>query len=111
MRFPGGVTVTLITRTISGQNAQGNDVFTTTSTSIPNCAFDPGTSIEILNGRDTVITQPTVYLPSEAQSVFPIDAVTVNGTTYEVDASPNYNVNPFTGWQPGIVVKLKQVTG
>lgn len=111
MTFPFGPTVTLITRgDPTGIDADGNDVYTPTSATVTAQFFNPGTSSEILGNQDTVISQPELGLPP-GTVVGPIDAVTVGGVTYEVDGSPNSPTNPFTGWAPGVVVKLKQVTG
>lgn len=105
-----GETVTLLARSRNGVDADGNDIFTSASTTVAGCAFDPGGSVEAVQGRDAVITTPTVYLPP-GTAPKSIDAVTVRGVTYEVDGSPNALTSPFTGWSPGVVVKLKAVTG
>jgi hypothetical protein len=105
-----GVTATLLTRTKSGTDALGNDVYMTVSTVVDHCIFDPGGSVELVQGQDMLTTTPMLYLPA-GTTVGPIDAVTVNGITYEVDGSPNNYVSPFTGWPAGIAVKLKAVTG
>lgn len=40
------------------------------------------------------------------------DVLVINGTAYEVDGLPEANtVNPFTGWDPGIVVPVKRAGG
>lgn len=111
MNFPFGITVTLITRTPTGQDALGNDVFTDTTVDVANCFFDPGGSVELVQGQDMVTTKPTLYLPDEALTVGPFDQVVVDGVKYEVDGTPNYPVNPWTGWAPCIVAHLKVVTG
>lgn len=110
MVLTAGETVTLLTRSKSGVDADGNDVYTSASTTVAGCAFDPGGSLEVVQGRDTVTTTPTVYLPP-GTAAHSVDAVTVRGVTYEVDGSPNSPTSPFTGWAPGVVVKLKAVTG
>jgi hypothetical protein len=109
--FPGGTGVTLIARTVSGKDALGNDVFTPVQTSILRCGFDPGHSVEDVQGRDMVTVQPRLLLPPDAALPAAIDAVIVNGVTYEVDGSPNSMTNPLTGWHAGTVVNLKEVTG
>lgn len=70
-------------------------------------AFNPGTSVESLGGRDLLTVQPAVYLPA-GTSIAAVDAVEVRGLTYEVDGSPNDWVNPFTGWNPGVEVRLRR---
>lgn len=107
--FPFGVNVTVVSRAVSGTDSLGNDVFTLTKTVVLG-AFAPGGSTELVQGQDIVITQPVAYLPP-GTVVGPSDAVQVAGTTYEVDGSPNAWLSPFTGWQPGVEVRLKAVTG
>jgi hypothetical protein len=106
--FPFGQTVTLVKRVKSGTDAFGNDVFSTTSVDVLG-AFTPGGSSEQVQGQDVVITQPTVYLPA-GTDVSAVDAIDVAGDRYEVDGSPNDWRNPFTGWRPGVEVKLKRVS-
>lgn len=108
--FPHGVPVTLHTRGVVGQDAYGNDVYGDTDTVVEGCAFDPGSSLELVQGQDMVRTQPTVYAPS-GTAVTAVDALTVNGVRYEVDGSPNDYHSPFTGWGAGVVIRLKGVTG
>jgi hypothetical protein len=108
--FGYGVTVTFHTRAVTGQDAHGGDIYTDTDTTVPNCGFDPGGSQELVQGQDIVTSQPTVYAPA-GTVIGPVDAVTVNGTRYDVDGSPNAYVHPFSGWQTPVVVKLKGVSG
>lgn len=102
-------TCTFISRTISGQDADGNDEYTTVSTSVPGCLFAPGPSAETLGNQDTVTDQPTLYAPT-GTAVNAIDAVIVPGFgMYEVDGSPNVWPGNPTGF--GVVVKLRAVSG
>jgi hypothetical protein len=105
-----GITVTLLTRAVTGRDADGNDVYGSTALAVAGCAFDPGGSVELVQGQDLVTTQPKVYLPA-GTVVGALSAVIVAGVTYEVEGSPNSYTSPFTGWSPGIEVKLKAVTG
>jgi hypothetical protein len=109
MTFPFGQPITLIRRVKAALDAFGNDTWTTTTATVSG-AFNPGTSVELVQGEDLLTTQPTVMLPPGTQ-VNALDAVQVDGLVYEVDGSPNSPVNPFTGWAPGVVVKLRRVTG
>lgn len=109
MTFPHGQAVTLIRRVKSGTDALGNDVWSETRTDVRG-VFSPGGSTEIVQGQDLVISQPTLALPPKTV-VSSVDAVEVNGDTYEIDGSPNAPISPFTAWQPGVVVRLKRVTG
>ena len=109
MTFPFAQTVTLVKRVKSGTDALGNDVYTESTTDVPG-AFNPGTSAELVQGQDVVTTQPTVFLPP-GTDVSAIDAVDVAGQRFEVDGDPKDWRNPFTGWTPGVEVKLRRVTG
>jgi hypothetical protein len=107
--FPFGQSVSLVKRTKGVPDALGNDTWTTTSTTVRG-AFDPGTSVESVQGQDLLVTSPRVFLPA-GTDVGAIDAIDVAGSRYEVDGSPNDYTNPFSGWRPGVVVQLKRVTG
>lgn len=106
------VPVTLNKRVKSGQDALGNDTFTTTAATVAG-VFAPGGSSEQVQGQDVVITQPTVYLLT-GTDVSAVDSLTVNGLAYEVDGQPeDWPPSPFSGWQPdySVVVRLRRVTG
>lgn len=108
--YPFGLAVTMLTRTKTGTDADGNDILTDTSTLITGCAFDPGGSYEHVQGQDLVVTTPTLYAPA-GTVVDSYAAFIIGGHKYEVDGSPNDYTSPFTGWKPGIAIKLKRVTG
>lgn len=110
MTYPFAMTCTFITRTVTGQDADGNDTYTDTPVSVPGCLFAPGASSETLGNQDTVVDQPSLYVPTGSPVPNVIDAVVVPGFgQFEVDGSPNqWPANP-TGYS--IVLKLKQVTG
>jgi hypothetical protein len=107
--FPFGQYVELVTRTKGPPDALGNDTWTAITTTARG-AFAPAGSVEQVQGQDTVTTQPKVYLPPDTK-LTAVDAVTVDGVTYEVDGVPELWVNPFTGHRFGIEVRLKDVTG
>lgn len=109
MTFPYGQPVTLLTRAVTGHDGFGNDIYSNTSTTVLG-AFDPGGSVETIQGEDLVVSQPTIYLPAGTQ-IGSVDAVQVAGQVFEVDGSPNAPLNPFSGWEPGVVVRLRGVTG
>lgn len=78
---------------------------------LPGCGFDPGGSVETSEvGRAPIVTQPTVYADPSAD-VLAGDRLVVRGRTWEVDGDPADWRNPFTGWRPGLVIKLKAVSG
>lgn len=109
MTFPHGQIVTLVRRVKSGRDPFGNDVWSETRTDVRG-VYSPGGSTEIVQGQDLVISQPTVALPPRVD-LTAVDAVEVNGDVYEVEGSPSAPQSPFTSWQPGVIVKLRRVTG
>jgi hypothetical protein len=111
MLFPNGELATLHVRTVTGQDAYGNDTYATADVLISGCAFDPGGSTEFTIGGDRVLSQPTLYLPPDVAVPTAVDSVSVRGQSYEIDGVPAWYPSPFTGWNPGGVVKLRRVTG
>lgn len=113
--FPYGETVTrqraqAVADRFSGE-ATALDWSSPDELAIAGCAFDPGSSSEPLEqARGAVVTQPTVYAPRGAD-VLAADRIVVRGRTWQVDGDPADYRNPFTGWAPGLVIKLKAVTG
>lgn len=114
--------VILVTRGAETRDSSGNYVTTNTYRQVRG-VLNPGGSSELIQGQDTVITQPSVYFPPGIE-LGPFDAVItggtfVDGTTppvggdlYEVDGSPNeYPQHPYTGRRVGVEVKLQRVTG
>jgi hypothetical protein len=51
----------IVTRSVTGQDGDGNDVYGTVEVSTSG-AFAPEGSIELVQGQATVISRPTVYL-------------------------------------------------
>jgi hypothetical protein len=101
--FPFGRAVTLILRTPAGKDPDyGDDVYTT-SERITHGAFDPGTSGET---EESASTQPTLYLPPGVDVNWLAQA-RVDGVTYEVDGQPGAWKHDGTGWNAGVVVRLK----
>lgn len=105
MTFPYGQDIVLHRRVKVGTDAYNVDTWTVTD-DIVRGAFAPGPTSE--PDRDaTALSQPAVYLPSGTDVSY-VDTVTVAGATYEVDGQPGEWVNPFTGWHPGVEVRLKR---
>lgn len=74
-------------------------------------AFNPGgTSEPLVPGHDRVITNPTMYAPSEA-TVGPRDRITRASVLYEVDGYALAYSNPYDSSMNGLEIKLKVVTG
>lgn len=77
------------------------------------CGFDPGASGEpAAVGRDAVTSQPVAYV-SFGSDVLPGDRIRrdLTGRVYNVDGEPGDYRNPFTGWEAGMVIRLKAVSG
>lgn len=111
MTFPVGIPVTLIKRVKGAPDAYGNDTWTEARTDTRG-VFNPGTSAELVQGQDVLTVQPTLVVPVGTDVAF-TDAIEIptGGDRYEVDGSPNNMINVFTGWNPGITVRLRKVTG
>jgi hypothetical protein len=109
--FPFGEPVTPVVRVKrASPDELGNDVFDDVPGAAVRGAFDPGGSVEQVQGQSLVISQPSVYLPA-GTDLSAVDALLIRGDTFEVDGRPSDWVNPFTGWHPGVHVKLRRVTG
>lgn len=107
-----GETVTFYTRTKSGLDGKGNDVYTTAPTDVAGCAVWPTGSTEQLQGQDTVAADLTVMVPAGAPvTVTAISKATVRGVDYEVTGTPGDWRSPFTRRRPGFEVRLTRITG
>jgi hypothetical protein len=105
-------TASWVQRTVTGTDAYGNDLYGETTVSV-GAVFAPGSSSELIQGQDTVLTHPSLYLPLSSPPA-PTDRVVVDGVTYDVDGKPEvWPASPLTGWQPDypVVVRLLNVTG
>ena len=112
MTVPFTSPVVIVTRTVTGEDSDGNDVYGTSDVTVQG-VIAPGQSLERTNGQDLVVTQPTAYLPAGVE-VTAIDALELAGVRYEVDGDPQvWPAHPFTGWRPPlpVVVPLRRVTG
>lgn len=110
MIFGFGETVVLHTRTRSGRDALGNDVFTKTDATLTNVPVWPAGAAELVQGEDVTITGLYALLPA-GTDVSAIDSVTVYGEDYEVDGQPARFASPFTGLNPGAQVHLTKIGG
>lgn len=110
-KFPYGSPATVVNRVRNGQDADGNDAFTTISTVVSGVVAWPTGSTELLGAQDFADTTMTALLPS-GTNVTMIDKITLNGLDYEVDGDPNdFTASPLTGNGAGIEVRLKRWTG
>lgn len=105
---PHSVPVTLVKRTKGEPDDFGNDTWAEASTVVRG-VVSPGSSIESVQGQDTLTDQPTVYL-DPGTDLTHLDAVVIAGLQYEVDGLPTVWRHPLTGWTPGIEVRLRRST-
>lgn len=111
MSFAFGRTVTLHSRGITGQDADGNDVYGDTDICVDSVAVWPRTSSEQIQGQDLVITGLVCVLPCSTDPSA-VDAVTISGRRYDVDGEPgDYTRSPLTGSTLGWLLNLRRVTG
>ena len=108
--FPYGVTVTLVKRTLAGQDANGNDVYTEKSYQIPNVVFVPGGASENLTFADQTNTSEQFYMPW-GTPVDAYDAIIFQGIEYEVTGVPAKWMSPFSGHVSPIRVTAVKISG
>lgn len=97
---------------VGAEDTHGNPVETFADpVTVEGCAFDPGGSVETLEpGREAVVSRPRVFLPVDVV-VTARSLVTVRGLLYRVQGDPAGWLNPFTGWEPGVVASLERAAG
>ena len=102
---------TILGEAVTGQDGDGNDV-TTPSETATFGVFAPEGSTELIQGQDLVIANPTVYLTDGAPIPAPTDKIRreSTGEVFNVDGQPAVYSNPYTGEQPGAVLRLERVT-
>lgn len=106
----GGVTVTLRSSYVSGQDVYGNDVRQVTVTEVGGSAFVPGGTAENIQGTIQVEADAELYMPS-GTVVTPEDQIVYQGVTYRVMGAPATWTSPFTALRGPVMVRLKVVTG
>jgi hypothetical protein len=93
-----GETVTLITRIVTGRNADGNDVYGEISTPWPGTVFAPAGSTETLGGQDTVTTTAAFIWVDNIPDLTAYSAIRrPNGDEYEVVGTPSDFSSPYSG--------------
>lgn len=108
MAFPESFT--LLSRTVTGQDADGNDIYTPISTAFRG-AFAPSGSTVLVQGQLTVVGHDTIYAAEGSPIPLPTDQIIARGSTRTIDGIPEVYRNPFTGWTPGPVITLVSATG
>lgn len=106
--FAHGEKLTLYVRTKTGEDSDGNDVYSAAPTVVDNVPVWPAGSSEQVQGQDSTVTGKTAMLPP-GFDVDAIDyAVDENGNAYEVNGVPDTYRSPFTGFDPGVFVNLQR---
>lgn len=110
--FPYGVTVTLRSNATTIDN-NGDATSTSTDTDWGPVAVAPRFAAESTDPRvPPVVVGKTFFGP--AATINSDDVIVLDGVAYEVDGLPEDYTgtgrNPFTGWEPGIVVQTKRAS-
>lgn len=108
---PYGTTVTILDRTKTGKDSQGNATYTWAPTvDVPGSVVWPRTSSELVQGQDLVIIGLNVLLPA-GYSMTATQRARIDGVDYEVDGEPGIFTNPIEGTRAGCQVALTRVEG
>jgi len=111
LKLPHGQTVTLRHRTVTGQDARHNDVYSHTDEVIDNCAIAQGGGTEVVAGTEMVSSDVTVWFP-DGTNVLATDTMLLpDGNWYEVQGSPNFDQSPWTGITSFVETRGRLVTG
>ena len=106
-----GTTVSLVTVTVTGQDAYGKDILSKVETPIPGCSVWPATTgSEVTQGQD-IVTDLLVCLFPPGTVIGATDKVKTLGRTYEVTGNSFDWASPLSGSRIGVQVNLKAVSG
>lgn len=111
--FPYGETVTVLAPVTSTDvyNNETDDWSVPVETTVEGVGVEPRPSSEShQDGRNATVSGFTLYCPA-GTVVTAKNRVRVRGDVYAVDGDPAVWVNPFTGWEPGVVVQTKRMEG
>jgi hypothetical protein len=111
--FPFGETVEVLSpsSTTDAYNNTVEDWTTPTETPVEDVGVEPRPSTEDnRDARNAVTSGFTLYMPA-GSVVTAKNRVRVRGDDYAVDGEPAEWRNPFTGWEPGLVVQTKRMEG
>lgn len=107
--FPAGDKLTVYVRTKTGEDSDGNDIYTAQPTTFANVPTWPTGSSEQTQGQDLTTSGKTAMLPPGID-VDAIDyALDEAGGAWEVSGVPDTYRSPFTGFDPGVFVNLQRV--
>ena len=111
MSFPYGQTVTIVRRTVTGQDEYGNDVYTETTEDVTLVVVQPSGSTENIQFTDQVSIGMVFYFPY-GTVINPTDAISFAGDKYEVEGNPQaWPPSPFSGNFSPIEVRATLITG
>jgi len=102
--------MTLVKRSVTGQDEYGNDIMSNTYIDVYNCAIEPAASSENLVFTDQVSMMNTIFMPA-GTPVEPVDAIIYAGETFEVFGTRNDWTSPFSGRQSPIRVTVNKIEG
>jgi hypothetical protein len=108
--FAYAETMTLVKRSVSGQDDYGNDIYDETPITVDQCVFQPAGSSEGLIFADQVSTSDTIFMPY-GTDVSALDAIDFDGERYEVTGDVSSWESPFSGRTSPIRVAVTRVTG
>jgi len=108
--LPYGRMITVIHRKVSGRDEFGNDTYTETTMQVGPCAIQPGSSRETIDFNDQVNSAVIVYMPYGTDVKY-IDAMIVDGVTYEVSGKTESWQSPFSGHTSPVRVYGTEVEG
>ncbi|WP_305780011.1 hypothetical protein [Nocardia nova] len=107
MMFGFGETVT-VTRP-AAKDRNGDPTGPDTTFTIDGCGINYQSTSDNTDHRETTLSWIELLCPPGAD-IRSTDKVQLpNGRTYNVDGDPAPWKNPFTGWEPGVVARLKGV--
>ena len=109
VKFPFPESFTIVTQGVIGQDGDGNDVLGDVETPTSG-AFAPAGSTELIQGEQVTITHDTIYLTDGAPVPKSTDKIRARGNLYDLDGDAGVLHNPFTGDEPGAVLRLLKVT-
>ena len=111
--FGFGETVEVLSSssTTDAYNNTVEDWTTPTETPVEDVGVEPRPSTEDnRDARNAVTSGFTLYMPA-GSVVTAKNRIRVRGDDYAVDGEPAEWRNPFTGWEPGLVVQTKRMEG
>lgn len=109
-------TATVLRDEVTGQDAYGMDVVSTSEILLPGVAWWPSATSEASQGRDTVSSRMQFIAPA-GTDLRSTDRLRLDGDEYfpdavwRVDGDPQQHWSPLTGSTGGVTVWLEKVVG